>query len=524
MSFLSRAARLLPVAGLLASSLAGPATAARPIDRINHLIVVYQENWSFDGLYGRFPGANGLADAGPAIPQVDRAGQLYAALPPPLADPQAGRRDPDPRFPADLPVEPFDLAQYVKPAERTGDLVHRFYQQQLQINGGRMDKFVAWTDAGGLVMSHYDASDLPEGRLARQFTMADNFFHGAFGGSFLNHVFLICACAPRWPEAPEAIRAQLDQNGNLVMDGQVTPDGFAVNTSYTINTPHPRNQTDPARLVPNQTMPTIGDRLSERGVSWAWYSGGWNDALAGNADPLFQFHHQPFAYFANYADGTAAKQAHLKDERDFFADLRAGTLPPVSFVKPIGPDNEHPGYASLLRGQQHVADLVAAVMQSPLWNDTAIVITYDENGGRWDHVAPPVVDRWGPGTRVPTIIVSPFARRGYVDHTLYDTTSILKLIETRWHLEPLTERDANANDLSNAFDLGRPGVQMVAVNGFMKGHLPASSGGRFAYVTFQYPGDRSVYTIDLMVSPDNGAVLERAGFKVYGPQRGTLYL
>jgi phospholipase C len=355
-----------------------------------------------------------------------------------------------------MALAPFDISRYVAPGDRTGDTVHRYYQEQYQIDGGKMDKFVAWTDGGGLVMGYYDATNLPEGQLARQYTMADNFFHAAFGGSFLNHFWLICACAPTFPNAPDANVAKLGPDGVLTADGFVTPDGYAVNTAFTVNTPHPAT-TNPAQLVPNQTLPTIGDRLSARGVSWAWYSGGWSDALAGRPDPLFQFHHQPFAYFANYADGTAAKAQHLKDERDFFQALQARSLPAVSFVKPLGPDNEHPGYASLEQGQQHVADLVQAVRDSPYWNDTAIVITYDENGGKWDHVAPPVVDRWGPGTRVPTIVISPYAKRGFVDHTQYDTTSILKTIETRWTLAPLGTRDAAVSDLRNAFDFSAAG-------------------------------------------------------------------
>jgi phospholipase C len=378
-------------------------------------------------------------------------GNLYATLPQPRDTTQKGSPV-DPRFPANLPVAPFDTAKYVPADQKTGDLVHRFYQQQFQIDGGKMDKFVAVSDAAGLVMSYYDATNLPEGKLAQQYTLADNFFHAAFGGSFLNHMWLICACSPVWPNAPASVVIQLGADGSLVKDGQVTPNGYVVNTSYTINLPHPKTITDTTRLVPNQTMPTIGDLLSEKGISWAWFSGGWNDALAGHPDPLFQFHHQPFAFFANYADGTAAKQAHLKDEQVFLKDLQSGSLPAVSFVKPLGPDNEHPGYAALLRGQQHVADLVKAVQNSQYWPDTAIIITYDENGGRWDHVAPPVVDQWGPGMRVPAIIVSPYAKKGFVDHTQYDTTSILKLIETRWNLTSLGTRDAAANDLGNAFD------------------------------------------------------------------------
>src|SRR6185503_12143315 len=106
---------------------------------------------------------------------------------------------------------------------------------------------------------------------------------------------------------------------------------------------------------------------------------------------------------------TPAKSAHLKDEQDFLQALKNNSLPAVSFIKPLGPDNEHPGYASLQRGQQHVADLVQEVQNSPAWADTAIIITYDENCGAWDHVAPPKLDLWGAGSRVPAIIISPFA-------------------------------------------------------------------------------------------------------------------
>ncbi len=418
------------------------------LEKVNHLIVIYQENWSFDSLYGKFPGANGLANAGTTVRQVDKNGQPYATLPQPLNTTKKPV-GPDPRFPANLPVAPFDVAGFVPASERTGDLVHRFYQEQYQIDGGKMDKFVAWSDAAGLVMSYYDATNMPVGRLAQQYVLADNFFHAAFGGSFINHFWLVCACTPVWANPPADVRVQVDAQGMLTKDGAVTPDGYIVNTAYSVNAPHP-GEMDPARLVPNQTAPTIGDRLDERGISWAWYAGGWKDALAGHPHPLFQFHHHPFAYFARYADGTSGRRDHLKDEEEFLADLKGGQLPAVAYIKPLGPDNEHPGYADLLRGQQHVLELVAAVMQTPYWKDTVIVITYDENGGRWDHVAPPVVDRWGPGTRVPTIVVSPYAKRHYVDHTRYDTTSILKLIELRWNLKPLGSRDASASDLRNA--------------------------------------------------------------------------
>lgn len=449
-----RWAMLVVIALGLVAPLRPPASwAADPLDRIQHVIVIYQENWSFDGLFGLFPGANGIANAGAAIRQVDRDGRPYAVLPPSI-DTRLRPPAPDPRIPLDLPVAPYNLAQFVSPVDLTGDLVHEFYREQHQINEGKMDKFIAWSDAGGLVMSYYDATNWPTGRLAREYVLADNFFHAAFGGSFLNHQWLICACTPVWRDAPEETRARLDTAGFLARPGSVTPDGFVVNTSYSIHPPRTPRVTDPRLLVPSQTAPTIGDRLTEARVSWAWYAGGWRDAVSGRAHPLFQYHHQPFVYFAGYADGTEGRARHLKDEQDFLRDLAGTSLPAVSFIKPLGPDNEHPNYANPLQGQAHVAALVRAVMNSPYWDSAAIIITYDEHGGRWDHVPPPRIDRWGPGIRVPAVIVSPFAKRRYVDHTVYDTTSILRLIERRFRLKPLATRDAAANDLSNAFSLG----------------------------------------------------------------------
>src|SRR5262249_35605494 len=156
-----------------------------------------------------------------------------------------------------------------------------------------------------------------------------------------------------------------------------------------------------------------------------------------------------------YADGTAEKAEHLRDESEFMAGVNTGRLPAVSFVEPLGPENEHPGYTDVLSGEQHVVDLIAAIQRSPLWSSTVIIVTYDENGGFWDPVAPPLGDRWGPGARVPALVISPLARRHHVDHTIYDTTSILALIERRWHLKPLGIRDAAASPLENALTFER---------------------------------------------------------------------
>lgn len=420
------------------------ARTAPGLDKLHHIVVIYLENHSFDNLYGEFPGANGLSSAGDRARQVDRSGKPYTLLP----------RPPGKAFPANLPNAPFSIERYVPIGAKTPDLIHRFYQEQAQIDGGRMDRFAAISDAQGLVMGFYHTKNLPLEAEAARNTLCDNFFHAAFGGSFLNHIFFIALEAPRFPNAPPSMKAQLDAKGNIIRDGAVTPDGFVVNTAFTVNAPHPANASR-ATLVPNQTYPTIGDRLSERNVTWAWYSGGWNDANKGHPAKLFQFHHQPFAYFASYADGTSGRAEHLKDETEFITAARAGKLPSVSFVKPLGELNEHPGYANVLSGEQHVVDLLRALRTTPEWQSTAVIVTYDENGGFWDHVAPPNVDRWGPGSRVPTIVISPFAKHGYVDHTLYDTSSILALIEHRFGLQPLGTRDKRANDMTAAFDFNQ---------------------------------------------------------------------
>ena len=527
--------------------------AASPLSNIDHIIVVYQENWSFDALYGNFPGANGRASASAAsLNQLDRlsgsslssltgnfniatrtAPTLNALYPQPL-DPSNSNLV-DARFSSNPnTLLPFNLNTYLLPGDKTSDIVHKYWQEQLQVNDGNNNKFITWSDNPGLVMSFFDASNLPEGVLAQQYTMCDNFFHSAFGGSFLNHQFLIAAAAPVYPSMLASnngaiayldgaglfgLNASGSSAGKVIRDGSVTPvagdvlsgltingvpgqtvtvgasgtpsdisfmDGTHFNKHYVVNTTFTANMCPTfsafgsVGLMPslNNTNPAgaeyvqnIGDLLDNAGVSWKWYSGGWNNALASSKSnplnnggtgpntvaPLFQWHHQAFAYFekskpfdATQVDGrNPYATAHLQDEANLYTDISGNTLPAVSFVKFLGPDNEHPGYASLQQGQQHVADLVAAVQANPaLWAHTLILITYDEHGGRWDHVTPPVRDIWGPGVRVPAIVISPFAKRGFVDHNQYDTSSILATIEQRFGLPSLNQRDGTAPSLA----------------------------------------------------------------------------
>lgn len=417
-------------------------SAFAQITKVKHIVVIYMENHSFDNLWGQFPGADGLEQAKKEnIIQLDAAGQPYATLPP---IPRSSA------FPTNLPNNIFNINQYVAADQVTPDVTHRFYQEQLQIDGGKMDKYALYNYTKGLTMGYYKTADLPLYELAKQYTVCDHFFHSVFGGSFLNHQWLVAAASPVFPHAPENIKAQVDGLGQLIRDGTVTPDGYAVNTANSVNL-HPKTD-NPANLVPVQTGSNIGDRLSDNGVSWAWYSGGWNNIMEGKPAPSFTYHHQPFAYFARYAPGTPGRKEHLKDETEFLESAKNGTLPAVSFVKPIGLENEHPGESTVTGGESHAVELINAVLNGPNGKDAVIILTYDENGGFWDHVAPPIIDKWGPGTRIPALIISPFAKKGFVDHNSYETVSILSFIEKRWKLKPLNDRDKNADPLSHAFE------------------------------------------------------------------------
>ena len=497
---------------LLAACASGPPRGSdATVNSVETLVVIYAENRAFDNLYGLFPGANGVPGVSPsstggAPPQKDYDGSVLLVLPPTwdglTADGQAVTLTQAQS--AGMPNKPFQIDDpkglngtgiVVDASVTTRDLVHRFYTNIMQIGDGSNDRFAAYSDAGGLTMGYYDGSWMKLWKLAHEYTLADNFFMGAFGGSYLNHQYLICACAPVYPDvdespAKDSITAiDTDAQGRFVRmtpaaemptsalagpprflrDAPLTRiDGVA----YTVNTMQPPFQpsgnppaaggdaryADPTKptTLPPQTLATIGDRLDAKGVSWAWYSGAWKAASAGTPEARgiiyagkvqFQPHHQPFNYYARFdpAKNAEARAKHLLDyDERFLADVVAGNLPQVAFYKPQGNLNQHAGYASVADGDAHIAAVVEQLQKSPQWPRMLIVITYDENGGFYDHVRMPKGDRWGPAMRIPALIVSPLARRGYVDKTPYDTASILRFITRRWGLEPLPgvlERD-----------------------------------------------------------------------------------
>ena len=468
---------------------------------VKNVVVIYLENRSFNNLFANFPGL--AAPLPSSAPQKDRDGSTLPVLPKIWGGMVPGRQDVGGKEYligedkiVNLPNAPFVLkdaeGKPLPEALVTRDLVHNFYHNQMQINGGKNDAFVAWGDSGALVMGHYGEADKNLGlwQIARAFTLCDNFFMGAFGGSYLNHQFLISGRTPeffnaaqtpakkkiavledgplghRLAVAPDSPKSALDGKPHFVNNGAITPDGYAVNTMAPPfqpswvrpapgGDPQAADPMDPS-VLPPQSYDTIGDLLSRAGVSWAWYGGAWQAAIDGRGAgqrPNFQHHHQPLNYFRQFAPGTQARSEHLRDgglgdspiSNRFIADVVAGKLPAVSFYKPQGNLNLHAGYSDIESGDAHVANVIEHLKKSPQWKDMVVVITFDENGGWWDHVAPPEGDRWGPGSRIPAIVVSPHAKKGAVDHNFYDTTSILRFI-TRLHalprLEGLATRDA----------------------------------------------------------------------------------
>ncbi|MFF7705990.1 acid phosphatase [Pseudomonas sp. NPDC007930] len=477
-------------------------------ENVKTVVVIYAENRSFNNLFANFPGTekplSAVTEA--AYQQRDRDGSLLKNLPQTWGGtvglgPQTVEGVTYPsgtQYQQDLANAPFPLkgpsGEELPLGVITRDLWHVFYQNQMQINGGKNDMFVAWADSGGLPMGYYSQNrySLQLWNIAKDFVLCDNFFQGAFGGSFLNHQYLISATAPLYPDAKNSVAKEqiatlmsddpkdsrlkpLEKSPASAMDGPpqfgpsaLTPDGYAVNTMAPpfwptwLRDPDNPDYSKPglANVLVPQHHDHIGDKLSQKNIDWAWYAGAWQATIEQFKDsggipkiPNFQYHHQPFNYFEKQGPkNPEERQRRLRDgglgedpsTNKFLADAAAGKLPPVTFYKPQGNLNMHAGYADVASGDRHIARILRTLQESPQWKNMVVVVTFDENGGWWDHVAPPQGDRWGPGTRIPALVVSPFARMGTVDHTVYDTASVLRLITRVFNLEVLDglkERD-----------------------------------------------------------------------------------
>jgi acid phosphatase len=558
----------------LALAPASPVTAgpkSGPLGQFKHLVVIYEENHSFDNLYGLWGDVSGqhvvgLADADAAhTTQLAQDGSAYDCLlqkdvnltaPSPLTTtcgPETVTLGDGSQvtYESHFANAPYNIDEFIPasattcpdldhlfsfpngilngqglPGGCTRDLVHRFYQEQYQLNGGQQNRYITGSDSAAMSMGYYDTTQLPiykylHQRGAPRYVIADHFFQAAFGGSFLNHQYFVAAAAPSFPGGTHAVLdpqgfprnnyplyastfATVDGNVTQACGQPTTVAGLACG-DYGVNTLLPWYQPTggfAAKIPPidDTTTPmNIGDLLSDAGVSWNWYGGGWDNAagivdgrgytngpgptcadpdsapagLDGNGEnggypycphKSFQQHHHPLAYFTRYAPGQPGR-AHLQDEQDFLAAVAAGSLPAVSFVKPLGSENEHPGYASEPNGSDHLVDLISAIENGPQAGNTLILVTYDEFGGQWDHVPPPGLgtaaapgqsDLFGPGTRIPALLLARSLTKSGVDHTVYDTTSILRTIEAQFGLDSLGSRDAAVNDLGPAISAGRP--------------------------------------------------------------------
>ena len=390
---------------------ADAATIKLARSKIKHIVFLVKENRTFDTLFGTFPGANGATE-----------GTLCDGTTVPLA------HAPD----------------------TVNDLPHNFADGIEVINGGKMNCF---EDAGYV---QDDEKDIPNyWAYARRFVLADNFFSSEYGPTCIEHFFNYAAQADRFVDCarpgqyglkqrefcddpfeqaytfPRFTKEAREQIFQLEEQG---PNGAAaVRTHYRLRYP-----CSDVRVLP--------DRLQAKGISWKEYQGNspW-------VQPLREIRHVRFS----------SMYRNVVPDTHFVTDVEAGRLPQVSWLTPPMPLSDHPPY-SLCRGENWLVDTLNVLMRSRYWDSTAIVVTWDDFGGFFDHVPPPHLDLYGLGPRVPAIVISPWARRGLIDHDQMDFASVLKFIETIFDLPALTERDAQANDMFSAFDFrGSPQPPLV---------------------------------------------------------------
>jgi phospholipase C len=395
-------------ATLVAASVSRAATATsqhRPKTPIEHFVTVLQENHTYDNYFGTYPRGNGF----PA----------HVCVP---IDPQKPRRG---------CVRPFHLgSNRVVPA----DPAHSTATARQQFNDGRMNGFVSALDRvnqdGRLTMGYRNGRDLPYyWNLAGQYVLYDRFFSSAMADNFINHLFWVTggpAGAPAVPRGAELGRA-------LPLGG-------------------------------GRPVTTIFDRLNGAGVSWKFYVQDYNPKLTFRtfrrypANRASQVVRVPLLSMPRYLKNPELR-SHIVPLDQYYDDLLDNKLPAVSYIVPSGP-TEHPP-SSVGSGQAFVRSLINSLIESPEWKSSAFLLSYDEWGGWYDHVKPPQIDKYGYGFRVPALLVSPYAKRGFIDSTQLDYTSILHFIEQNWNLKPLTSRDAHAHGIAAGLDfqqVPRPGV------------------------------------------------------------------
>ena len=372
---------------------------------IKHIVIIMQENHSFDNYFGTYPGANG-------IPK-------NVCMP----------RDPDHPNHHDC-VKPFLSANVTPP-----DMIHEYHESHIAYDNAKMDGFMQGEHQNNSTMSYYDNKTIPYyWELAKHYVLADNFYSSVLSYSLPNHWYTIAGQAPT-----ASIYHGIPQSTKDISPNQKQDQKEYLRESNIIN----------KTIAESFMNHTNGD------ITWKYYyhkinvDGDYKNAtINGDAYDFWNpFAAKPSSYSEKYA-------SHFVRRGQIFSDLKNGSLPQVSWVMPSDKLSEHPPN-NMTVGMDWVVNVVDSIMKSPYWNSTAIIVTWDEYGGFYDHVAPPQIDKYGLGFRVPAIIISPYAKAGYIDHTQYSFESMLKLIEWRFNIPPMTARDAHANNLLNAFDFSQ---------------------------------------------------------------------
>jgi phospholipase C len=369
-------------------------TAIRGIDQIQHIVFIVKENRSFNNYFGTFPGATG-ATSGP----VSNGSTITLNHTP----------------------------------DRVRDLGHGWNDALTAINGGKMNQFdlVAYGNINGdyMSMSQMYQSDIPNyWSYAQTYTLSDMTFSSLHGGSFPNHMYTIAAdnfSATSNPSNPGH-----PKYGYWGCDAPV-------GSTVTLTTTAGKNST----VFPCFDNQTLGDSLTTAGVSWKYYAPTENSAgYEWNAMDAI-----------NHIRNTSVWSTNVVSYSKFNTDASNGNLPAVSWLVPYTAVSEHPP-ASTCGGENWTVDALNAIMQGPDWATTAVFITWDDFGGFYDPVAPANADFYGYGSRVPMLIISPYSNGGKVIHTVYEFSSVLKFIETRFNLSSLTLRDADASDMTDSFN------------------------------------------------------------------------
>jgi phospholipase C len=375
---------------------ASPTTDAEGVDTkwpIKHVVFLIMENHSFDNMFGRFPGVNGARwgmDHGVRRPLTHSSDQLIPDLP------------------------------------------HCRACALVSWDGGKLDGFNQSPEADKYAYTQMAREDEPNyWAWARRYVLADNFFSSEMGPSFPNHLYAISgqsADAPDNPIRPPALHS--------LTWGCDAPDEELVRVVH--------GHGDSERVHPCFQIPTLGDRLDHKGISWAYYA----------ATPKQRGYIWSSYTAIRHVFGSPEYPSHVRSVGGVVQDISAGALPSVTWITPRFELSNHPG-TNFCYGENWATGVIDAIMHSPSWSSTAIFLTWDEWGGFYDHVRPPKADRFGLGFRVPLIVMSPYARTGFIDHRPGEFASVLRFIEDNWGLRPLTARDRSAGNLSWDFDFQR---------------------------------------------------------------------